>query len=171
MPSPDPWSDGGLVTLEETIRPAWIDRNEHMNVLAYDILFEGAETAFYDGRGIDPGYVERRREGIFRLEKHLTYERELRLGTPVVTTTRLVWTDLKLFHVFHQLWNRAAGQRAATMECMAAHVDLATRRIARMTDPAQSAVWLDLAATHGTLPLPPGLGRAVGRRPGRDGAS
>lgn len=171
MAPPDPWSDGGIVTLEETVRPAWIDRNDHMNVQAYDILFEGAETAFYDGRGMDPGYVERRREGIFRLEKHVTYERELRLGTPVLVTTRLVWTDLKLFHVFHQLWNREAGQRAATMECMVAHVDLATRRTARMTDPAQAAVWRDLAAAHGTLPLPAGLGRAIGRRAGRGGAA
>jgi acyl-CoA thioesterase FadM len=164
MPTLDPWSVGGVVTLDVTVRPEWIDRNDHMNVLAYDILFEEAETAFYDGRGTDAGYVARRQEGIFRLEKHVAYERELRLGAPVLVTTRLVWTDLKLFHVFHQLWSREAGRRAATMECMVAHVDLATRRIVRMTDPEQSTVWRDLVAAHGALPLPDGLGRAIGRR-------
>ncbi len=151
-------------SLSGRVTPEWIDRNDHMNVSRYDSMFDAAESAFYAHCGIHGRYQARRR-GLFRLEKHIRYQRELRLGAAIAVTTQIIWTDLKRIQIFHQLWNSGEGYRAATMECMAIHMDLEARRPARIDDPETRRRIEAMAAAHATLAAPEGLGRRVARHP------
>ncbi|MDO8360725.1 MAG: thioesterase family protein [Devosia sp.] len=146
------------------VLPDWIDSNEHMNVSRYDQLFDAAESAFYASCGIDR-LLQAQRRGLFRLEKHLRYQREMRLGASIAITTQLIWTDLKRVHVFHQMWNADEGHRAATMECMAIHVNLDTRKPVTFDVPLVRGRIEAMARAHAALPLPDGAGRSVGRHP------
>lgn len=161
MPGSEVWRDAGQVSFRGQVLPEWIDRNDHMNVCAYDAVFESAETAFYEALGITRAYAVEQRKGFFRLEKHLRYQAELRLGTPIVVTSFLVMTDLKRVQLFHQLWNAENGQRSATLDCMAIHVDLETRKTGAMVRPDLVTAWLAMAQAHAGLPKPDGIGRRV----------
>jgi acyl-CoA thioester hydrolase len=151
-------------SLSGRVLPGWIDRNDHMNVSRYDGVFDAAESAFYAHCGIDRTFQAKRR-GLFRLEKHLRYQRELRLGTAISVTTQIIWTDFKRIQVFHQLWNTDEGHRAATMECMAIHMDLDARKAIRIDDPVVRSRIEAMAAAHAGLALPEGVGRRVSRHP------
>lgn len=166
LPDPEPESwQAPFPSLSGRVLPDWIDRNEHMNVARYDYVFDRAEGAFYDQFGIDRDYTVTRRRGLFRLEKHIRYEREMRLDVGFEVTSLLVWTDFKRMHLFHQLWNTDDNYRAATMEGMAIHVDLDTRKPARIDEPATRAAFEAAAAAHALVPLPEGVGRWVSRHP------
>jgi len=151
-------------SLTGEVLAAWIDRNGHMNVSRYDSVFDAAESAFYAHCGIH-GLYQTRRRGLFRLEKHIRYQRELLLGAAISVTTQIIWTDLKRIQLFHELWNTDAGYRAATMECMAIHMNLETRRPIRIDDAEVRGRIEVMAAAHAGLPVPEGVGRRVGRHP------
>lgn len=151
-------------SLSGRVPPDWIDGNDHMNVSRYDKTFDEAESAFYASCGIDAGFQAKRR-GLFRLEKHIRYERELRLGAGIAVTTQLLWTDLKRIQIFHQLWNTDDDYRAATMECMAIHINLETRKAMRIDDPEVGRRIAAMADEHASLPVPQGVGRWVSRHP------
>lgn len=136
-----------------------------MNVARYDVVFDAAEGVFYDRFGMDRDYPVTRRRGVFRLEKHIRYEREMRLGAAFEITSHLLWTDLKRMQVFHQLWNTDENYRAATMECMAIHMHLDSRKPMRIDDAAIRACVEATAAAHAGLPMPDGVGRWVSRYP------
>ncbi|WP_323006704.1 thioesterase family protein [Pseudorhodobacter sp.] len=161
MPRFDAWRDAGAATYRGQVEQAWIDRNDHMNVRAYDAVFEAAETTFFENLGITRAYALEQRKGFFRLEKHLRYQAELRLGTPIVVTSYIVMTDLKRVQLFHQLWNAQSGQRSATLDCIAIYVDLETRQTGAMVRQDLVAAWQEMAQAHAALPVPPGIGRRV----------
>ena len=151
-------------SLSGRVLPGWIDSNDHMNVSRYDGVFDAAESAFYAHCGIDRAFQAKRR-GLFRLEKHIRYERELRLGAAIAVTTRIIWTDLKRIQIFHELWNTDETYRTATMECMAIHMNLETRRPIRIDDAEVRGRIEAMAAAHAALPAPEGVGRRVSRHP------
>jgi acyl-CoA thioester hydrolase len=154
-----------LVSLSGQVLPDWIDQNEHMNVTRYDVVFDAAEGVFYARFGMDRNYPATRRRGVFRLEKHIRYEREMRLGAKFEITSHLLWTDLKRMQVFHQLWNIDENYRAATMECMAIHMDLDSRKPLRIDDAEIRAGFEATATAHAELATPDGVGRWVSRSP------
>ncbi|PZQ46435.1 MAG: thioesterase [Rhodovulum sulfidophilum] len=168
MPDIEPTlAAAGFLSFRGRVRPDWIDGHAHMNVLAYDELFQIAESAFFLRHGVGADYPATGR-GYFRLEKHLRHLAELREGEAVAVTTYLVFTDPRRIRMFHQLWNLASGARTATMEGLSIHVDLALRRAAPQTDPAIAAAWRATAAAHARLPVPEGVGRAISHE-GRKG--
>lgn len=136
-----------------------------MNVARYDVVFDDAEGVFYARFGMDRDYPVKRRRGVFRLEKHIRYEREMRLGAGFQVTSHLLWTDLKRMQVFHQFWNIDENYRAATMECMAIHMDLDSRRPLRIDDAKIRESFEATAMAHADLPEPDGVGRSVSRYP------
>lgn len=151
---------GGFVSFRGRIEECWIDANGHMNVLGYDHMFQSAELAFFDHHGAGTGYPASGL-GYFRLEKHVRHHAELRLDEMVAVTTLLVWTDYKRVHMLHQAWNLATGARAAVMEALSIHVDLATRRSTPLVDPAMRVRWAETLAAHDMLARPEGIGRAI----------
>jgi acyl-CoA thioester hydrolase len=144
------------------VEPGWIDINDHVNVTGYDQLFDAAESRLLAQIGIDDESIARTGFTMFRLERLMSYERELRLGDRIETRSLVIWTDLRRIHHFHELWNLDSGCRAAFADTLGMHVDLRTRRAARFDRPEQKEALLRLVAAP---PLPDGVvPRLNGRR-------
>ncbi|WP_112320595.1 thioesterase family protein [Oceanibium sediminis] len=147
------------------VRPAWIDRNGHMNVTAYDAVFQEAEQAFFQTLGVERSYAEQDRRGFFRLEKHLRYQAECLAGQLLEVTVRLLWTDFKRFHLFYELWQPEAGRRAATCELMWMHMDLTARRGLKLAEGPLRDAFAAYHAREETLPPVDGASRAISPDP------
>jgi acyl-CoA thioester hydrolase len=156
---------GETLTFRGSVTEAWIDANRHMNVSAYDVVFDAAEKAFFELFGIGDAYIRRTDLSCFRLEKLIRYERELVLGDALEVRSRVAWTDFRRIHHFHELWNVEAGYRAAFADSVSMHVDLRLRKAAAMELPEVREPLAALAQAHAALPAPPGLvARTSGRR-------
>ncbi|MCL4186268.1 MAG: thioesterase family protein [Rhodobacteraceae bacterium] len=151
----------GHETFLGQVRKEWIDVNGHMNVTAYDTVFAAAEAALYAAAGFTDDYPMAAGRSFFRVEKHVRYEAELLAGAAIRVATRVLRADGRRFHVFHALVDVGRDRRAATMEVLALHVDLATRRVVPLADPLQAAAWAGLAGAHAGLPPPAGVGRRI----------
>ena len=164
----DPASaQGPSVTFRGRVGPEWIDANRHMNVSAYDRVFDAAEKAFFEEFGVGDAYIRRTGLTCFRLEKHVRYERELLEGDPLEVRSRVAWTDFRRIHHFHELWNVEAGYRAAFADSLSIHVDLGRRKSAIVELPEIRRPLERLANAHAALPSPAGMApRVNGRRVG-----
>lgn len=151
-------------TYRGSVEADWIDANGHMNVSFYDHVFDLAERELFMRFGIGDSYIVARRKSVFRLEKLVTYERELKLGTRIEVHSHVVWTDMKRVHHFHELWNVDENHRAAADDALSIHVDLDLRRSARMSD---SEVLLPLAKLAEAYASGQPLTGVVQRREGR----
>jgi acyl-CoA thioester hydrolase len=158
MPLPTPF-----VAHTATVLPEWIDRNGHLNLAYYIVIFDHATDALFDALGIGSRFTEVTGTSLFVVETHTTYERELKLGECVTVNALLLGADAKRLHFTHEMF-RADGSRAASHELLALHVNMATRRSAPFS--AESAARLSAAvASHAKLPRPTIVGRKVGEKP------
>jgi acyl-CoA thioester hydrolase len=154
-------ADGPLRLHRETVRPEWLDYNGHMNVAYYMLVCDHATDAVMDW--LDLGQAYRRRAGgtIFAVEAHVTYDRELSEGDPLVVETLALEAGEKKLRLFHRLLHADAGFQAASNEVLLLHVDLSTRRVGPW--PADGRERLQaMVAAHAGLPRPPEVGRHVG---------
>jgi acyl-CoA thioester hydrolase len=148
----------------ETVRPEWIDYNGHMNVAYYVLVFDHATDALFEALGLGADY--RRATGctLFAVESHILYEREMAPGTPIRVESRVLGIDGKRLHFGHEMFHGTEGWRAATIELMTLHIDLATRRTSPF--PADRRDRLDAAAlAHARLPAASWVGRRVSLAP------
>jgi acyl-CoA thioester hydrolase len=157
-------ASAGTVCWSGHVGPADIDENGHMNVKSYDSIMEDADMAFFCDMGWSPDYPLNDQKGFFRVEKHIRYQAELLVDTPICVTAWLVETDFRRFHLFFQLWNMETRLRAATMETMLLHMDLTRRKPVQMADNAQARAWRALQAAQRVGDAPEGLGRRVSMR-------
>ena len=155
-----------LALHREVVLPEWIDYNGHMNMAYYLLAFDHATDRLFDLLDLGVAYRRRANHGLFTLEAHATYERELAAGDALSFTTRLLDCDAKRLHYFHSMYHAAEGYLAATNELMSIHVDLSTRRAAPL--PAEALARIEgLMAAHRRLPRPPQAGRRIGIRSSR----
>jgi acyl-CoA thioester hydrolase len=144
-----------------TVLPEWVDWNGHMNVAFYVKAFDQASGAFMRNIGLGRPYVDNKLGMTFVLEMHITYDRELREGAPMLFKTQLLDCDAKRVHLFHEMYHAEQGFLAATNETIVMNIDYATRKSGPF--PAQAAerlakVW----AEHQKLPKHPKSGRLMG---------
>lgn len=142
------------------IEPAWIDYNGHLNMAYYHVLFDRAFDEALHLIGADPDYVQRERRSYFTAEAHIRYLRELHAEDAVRVTVQLLGHDLKRMHYFEQLFHATEGWMAATLETMALHVDMDSKK----TTPAPPFVagrLAEMRASHALLPIPEAAGRRV----------
>jgi acyl-CoA thioester hydrolase len=149
-----------LPPFRTTVQPQWIDYNGHMNVAFYVLAFDKATDVLLDHLGLGETYRRTTDRSVYVLEAHVTYERELRLGEPLLVDTHLVDADDKRIHFFHRMTHAEAGYLAATNELLALHVDLAGPKATAMPEAARAELERVLAE-HRRLPLPPQLGRVI----------
>lgn len=147
-----------------TVQADWIDVNDHMNVACYDRVFDAAESRLFDEAGVDETYAGRTGFGLFRLEKMLRYERELRLGEEIAVHSYVLFFDGRFVHHFHELINLSRGIRAAICDGLSIHVDLTQRKAAPVHLADVSDKLAVLQRLHGRVDPPPGV---VDRRRGR----
>src|SRR5258708_30204652 len=111
-----------------TVRPEWVDWNGHMNVAYYVTAFDQASGAFMRNMGLGRSYVENKLGMTFVLEMHITYDRELREGAPMLFKTQLLDCDAKRVHLFHEMFHADEGYLAATHETIVMNIEYATRK-------------------------------------------
>lgn len=145
---------------EAVVRPEWIDGNGHMNLAYYVVVFDHATDLFCDRVDLGDAYRDRTGNGIFAVETHTLYGRELRLGEHVRVRTVLLGADAKRFHLAHEMIHVKEGVRAAAQEILFLHVDLRTRRVAPFP-PALMGRMQDALADHAALPRPDWVGRRI----------
>ncbi|MFY9623168.1 MAG: thioesterase family protein [Rhodoplanes sp.] len=142
------------------VEPEWIDYNGHLNMAYYHVLFDRAFDEALHLIGADLDYVKRERRSYYTAEAHVRYLRELHAGDAVRVTIQLLGYDPKRMHYFEQLFHATEGWMAATLETMALHVDMDSKK----TTPASPLVAARLAemrASHALLPIPEAAGRRI----------
>lgn len=153
-------SEGPLELYRTTIAEEWIDYNGHMNVTWYLYAFDRG----VDGLAARIGLTEEHRQQtggtIFAAEGHLTYQRELKLGDPIIVTLQLLGWDRKRIHTFWRMLHAEEGYLAATGEFLSLYVNLESRRTSDMPKNIQEAL-AEIAAEQEGLPWPAEAGRAV----------
>ncbi len=144
-----------------TVEPDWIDYNGHMNVAYYVVLFDRAADEVFTLLGLGPEYLRDRNGSAFTAELHVRYMRELKLGTPVRSTVRILDYDAKRIHAYFEIHHLEEGWVAASCEKLFVHVDMATRRASALPDDILANLAV-MKAAHAPLPPPAGAGRTIG---------
>ncbi|CCH77565.1 putative 3-hydroxyacyl-CoA dehydrogenase protein [Nostocoides japonicum T1-X7] len=145
-----------------TVRPEWVDYNDHMTESAYLLVFGDAADALFRMLGIDEAY-RAAGHSLYTVETHLHHRRELSVGDPLTVTIQLLDVDDKRVHLYQEMHDGASGDLVASAEQLLVHVDMAAGRSA----PIPPAVADRLAAileAHRALPAPPTVGRPMGIR-------
>jgi acyl-CoA thioester hydrolase len=142
------------------VEPEWIDYNGHLNMAFYHVLFDRAFDEALQLIGTDPDYVKRERRSYYTAEAHVRYLRELHAPDPVRVTIQLLGYDLKRLHYFEQLFHASEGWMAATLEAIALHVDIDSKKTAQ-APPLVASRLAEMRASHALLPIPEAAGRRI----------
>lgn len=146
----------------QTLEPEWFDYNGHLNMAYYNVLFDRAVDHFFDEIGCGEAYRDAENCSFFTAEVHVCYVRELKAGSNVRATIRVVDVDAKRIHVFEELFHED-GWLAATSETLLLHIDMTGPKVTAMPD-ALIARFEDIAAEHAKLPADERIGRSIGIR-------
>ncbi|WP_114912408.1 thioesterase family protein [Acidibrevibacterium fodinaquatile] len=149
-------------THDDVVIADWIDRNGHLNLAYYLVLFDRATDVLFDRLGVGAAYSAASGCSLFVVETHTLYERELALGAQVRIDCHVLGADEKRLHLAHEMFRAGEADRVALLEGMVLHVDLGSRR----TAPFPAAIAATLAGVVTAAP-PAGLGRRIsglGRR-------
>ena len=148
----------------ERVLPEWLDYNGHMNVAYFVLIFDHGTDAFYPLIGLGQPYRARTGKSTFAVETHVTYGRELSVNEEVRVTTQLLGFDTKRIHYVHTMWHADKGHQMATLEQLALHVDLTTRKVEPMPMESQELLQ-QMWDVHRDLPRPKEVGSVMGIRP------
>ena len=155
-----------VLEYEDVVRPEWIDSNGHMNLAYYVVAFDLATDKLYAALGIGDAYREATGNSCFTAETHTVYEREMRLGEGLRVRTWLLGSDAKRVHYFHEMFHIESGERSATQELMALHIDMRVRRVAPFPESRQRA--LEEAVTkYAPAERPQACGRRIAMPAGK----
>ncbi len=148
-------------TVEMRVPADWTDYNNHMNEARYGQAFSDATDALMRLIGADSEYVA---GGLsyFTAECHIRFIDEVAALEPVYVETQVLGGAGKKMHLFHSLYH-GDGRLLATGEYMLIHVNLKSRSACEPA-PAVAAKLGGIATAHAALPVPEGMGRAVGQR-------
>ncbi len=135
----------------QSIPCEWEDANGHVNIQYYMTLCERAGWEWTADIGIDERYFRDRRLGVFDLEHHIYYLREVHVGDEVSVHSRLLGRTEKRFHGIFYILNSTHDVLASSLEYVTSGANLESRRTAPFPDDV--AMRLDrLIAQHRALP-------------------
>jgi acyl-CoA thioester hydrolase len=149
-----------IIVHHDIVRPEWIDSNGHMNLAYYVVVLDLATDKLYTTLGIGDAYRDATGNSCFTAETHTVYEREVRLGERLNVHTWLLGADSKRLHYFHELFHSDSGERSATQELMALHINMRVRRVAPFPDQQRAALQQAVANYAPAEPLK-GTGRRI----------
>ena len=152
-----------LVTGHQTVEPAWIDYNGHMNVAYYTLAFDRALDEVYDRWGIGPALIPAYNMGPMALQTQIHYLAELLEGERFHAEAILLDADHKRVHVYMTMIAERTGRPCATYETLSMNVDLGARRSADYPPDvvARMAAWVE---AHAALERPPQVGAQIAIR-------
>lgn len=165
MPPEPMHFDTPIICPAMTVLPEWIDYNDHLNVAYYTLIFDRSAEAGVEILNLGEAYRQTENKTLVTAESHVTYVREVKAGSTVRATFRLLDADAKSLHAYLELYH-ADGWLSATQESVYLHVDLAAAagpKVCRMSSTIQDDVQTMLRY-HGSLPRTKYVGRALGIR-------
>ncbi len=148
------------------VDPAWIDEYGHMNAAHYVGIFDRVGFQLLREVGVGLDYTEATRCGIYTMNVHVAYLREVLAGDPLALRIRLLEADDKRLLCLMELMQTRDGYLAATMEQLSLHVDLETRRAKPFPEDLAQRL-ARTVAEHAAQPLPPGYRRLLPLKPPR----
>jgi acyl-CoA thioester hydrolase len=149
-----------VIVHHDVVRPEWIDSNGHMNLAYYVVVFDLATDKLYATLGIGDAYREATGNSCFTAETHTVYEREVHLGERLFVNTWFLGADSKRLHYFHELFHSDSGERSATQELMALHIDMRVRRVTPFPELQREALQ-EAVANFAPAQPPKGTGRRI----------
>jgi acyl-CoA thioester hydrolase len=149
-----------------SVDPAWIDEYGHMNAAHYVGIFDRVGFQLLREVGVGLDYTEATRCGIYTMNVHVAYLREVLAGDPLALRIRLLEADDKRLLCLMELMQTRDGYVAATMEQLSLHVDLDTRRV-KPFPPELAQRLARTVAEHAAQPLPQGYRRLLPLKPPR----
>ncbi len=149
-----------------SVDPAWIDEYGHMNAAHYVGIFDRVGFQLLREVGVGLDYTEATRCGIYTMNVHVAYLREVLAGDPLALRIRLLEADDKRLLCLMELMQTRDGYVAAIMEQLSLHVDLETRRV-KPFPPELAQRLARTVAEHATQPLPAGYRRLLPLKPPR----
>ena len=147
-------------TPRQVVPEAHGDGNGHMNVRHYLGAFDDAEWVLFDEFDAGTAASQAGVGGMFALEQHLTYRREVVVGDEVSVHLRLHERSEKLLHLVSYLVNHTREEVSASLEALEGYVDYGTRRLAPFPEPAGTRL-TELVARNAALPWTPVLSGAM----------
>lgn len=152
-------------TFECNVPDGWIDFNGHLNEARYLECFSYASDALMQLIGCDDAYIKRGKS-YFTVETHIQHLDEVGLGEAIFVTTQILQAEGKKLHLFHELIHENRDDSTfnllATGEQMLLHVDLDSRKTSQ-PEPDLLANMQKYGEYHKKLPIPDGVGRAIGQ--------
>ena len=145
------------------VLPEYLDRNGHMNIGYYSVLFDQALDRPWPLLGLGYDNIAINGHSTFALESHVTYQREVREGDPLDFTFQIIDLDAKRIHYFMTMLHRRERWLAATLESISMCINMATRRGAAWPDDPAERLRAVFEA-HRQRPRPAEVGRTIGIR-------
>jgi carnitine 3-dehydrogenase len=146
---------------EVTVPTEWVDYNGHMNDSRYMQLSSEGGDRFLRYIGMDGAYLDSGRS-FFTVESHINYIAQAKAGDHLYVTIQLISHDAKRLRLFTAMRRADDDSLVATAEHMMLHVDTTLDK-ASPADPTILAKLDEIAAHHGSLPVPTQAGRAIGQ--------
>jgi acyl-CoA thioester hydrolase len=157
MKAPQPGSEQirelGPPCYETVALSEWTDRNQHVNIRYFVVVFDDAGDAFYTTVGLGDADHLSRKSGTMDLEHHTRFLREVRPGDRLTVYLRIVGVTAKRFHYLMFLLNETTGELASVFECVNTFVDLERRKSAPWPEEIRTAL-VSLMASHNRLQWP-----------------
>lgn len=151
------------IRLRRTIDASMADVNGHLNVQHHFALGQAAVVDLFERHGFGEAYPAERRLGVFAVEHHLRYRREVAGDTEITVRERLLAQTDRSFHVIFLLVDEARQHLASTFEAAFVHVDLHTRRAVPFPPGVGLGIAADVRAQE-DLRWPAPVGSAIGLR-------
>ena len=129
-----------FISRGHTVKPEWIDAYDHMNMAKYVQLFDDVTYALLDRVDLGLEYTKRTMQGLFVVDARVKFLKELRVGTPLEVTMRLVGVDHVRLHLWLEMREAGSNSISATQEQVGLHADLARRKTLRFSDEQRSAL-------------------------------
>lgn len=142
------------------VEPAWIDRLGHLTAARYVAIFDECSERLLDLYGLGLDYTGMTDCGLFTIDLHTKFLREVRQGDPIRVSARILALDDKRLLTYYEMHQSREEYLAATFEQLAIHVGLKTRKAAAFLPAARRALE-DAMQEHGEVPLPSGVGASI----------
>jgi acyl-CoA thioester hydrolase len=152
-----------LTTYRTTVKPEWVDYNNHLNDGYYLVIFSlGGVDEFMNRIGMSDAERRATKTTIYTLEAHINYLREVKLGEEVEVRCQLIGFDQKRFQLYLTMHTERLGDEiAAASEFMLVNIDTAGEPKTAPFRPEVAAKLAEIIEAHRALPLPKFSGRAI----------
>ncbi|MEM6847309.1 MAG: thioesterase family protein [Pseudomonadota bacterium] len=151
---PRVWSDPYAIEL------GWLDYNGHLNMAYYHVMFDRTVDIALDAVNLGAEYRADNACGIFNVETHVLYRREVHAHDLVRVSFQLLGRDAKRLHGFQTMVREGDGEFLASSESMFVHVDLKARQVAPFPE-AQSDALTAMVGAHALAGEPDQAGRRI----------